>query len=133
MIRVEKIGQYWDVHMRLEEPKKEFGLVCAAYLKIFKAEELKKIIDGAISVCEEIYDMGSKQTKLFFLRFTHLMELEGTNLETLITELKLTKSDVLDIKNGVIPSTQALAKIAKRFGVSQEYLFGTDETDQRTN
>lgn len=123
MIRVEKIGQCWDVQMRVEEPAKEFALVAAAMMKIMPPECLIKLIEGAKNMSSEIIDLDSEQNKIFFLRLAHLLEINRLNLKDLCQELQLPKDDCEDLKAGAIPSIEGIEKIAKRLGVSQDYLF----------
>ena len=123
MIRVEKIGHAWDVQMRVEEPAKEFALVAAAMMRVLPPECLIKLIEGAKNMSSEIIDLDSEQNKIFFLRLAHLLEINRLNIKGLCQELTLSKDDCDDLKAGAIPSIEAVEKIAKRFGVSQEYLF----------
>ena len=123
MIRVEKIGQCWEVHMRYEDPAKEFALVAAAMMKVMPAECLIKLIEGAKNMSAEVLDLDKEQNNIFFLRLSHLLEINRLNLKGLCQELQLSKDDCEDLKAGVIPSIEGIEKIAKRFGVSQGYLF----------
>lgn len=123
MIRVEKIGQCWEVHMRYEDPAKEFALVAAAMMKVMPAECLIKLIEGAKNMSAEVLDLDKEQNNIFFLRLSHLLEINRLNLKGLCQELQLSKDDCEDLKAGVIPSIEGIGMIAKRFGVSQGYLF----------
>lgn len=123
MIRVERIGHAWDVQIRVEDPAKEFALVAAAMMKVMPPECLIKLIEGAKNMSSEIIDLDSEQNKIFFLRLAHLLEINRLNIKGLCQELTLSKDDCDDLKAGAIPSIEAVEKIAKRFGVSQEYLF----------
>ena len=123
MIRVEKIGHAWDVQMRVEEPAKEFALVAAAMMKVMPAECLIKLIEGAKNMSSEIIDLDKEQTNIFGLRLAHLLEINRMNLKGLCQELQLSKEDCEDLKAGTIPSIEGIEKIAKRFGVSKDYLF----------
>ncbi len=123
MIRVEKIGHAWDVQMRVEEPAKEFALVAAAMMRVLPPECMIKLIEGAKNMSSEIIDLDSEQNKIFFLRLSHLLEINRLNLKGLCQELQLSKDDCEDLKAGAIPSIEGIEKIAKRFGVSQDYLF----------
>ena len=123
MIRVEKVGHCWDVQMRVEDPANEFALVAAAMMKVMPAECLIKLIEGAKNMSSEIIDLDKEQTNIFGLRLAHLLEINRMNLKGLCQELQLSKEDCEDLKAGAIPSIEGIEKIAKRFGVSQDYLF----------
>ena len=123
MIRVEKIGHCWDVQMRFEDPAKEFALVAAAMMKVLPPECMKHLIEGAKNMKSEIIDLDKEQANIFGLRLAHLLEINRMNLKDLCQELQLSPGDREDLKAGVIPSIEAIGMIAKRFGVSQGYLF----------
>lgn len=123
MIRVEKIGHCWDVQIRCEDPAKEFALVAAAMMKVLPPECMIHLIEGAKNMKTEIIDLDKEQTNIFGLRLAHLLEINRMNLKGLCQELQLSKEDCEDLKAGAIPSIEGIEKIAKRFGVSQDYLF----------
>lgn len=123
MIRVEKIGHCWDVQMRFEEPAKEFALVAAAMMRVLPPECMIKLIEGAKNMSAEVLDLDKEQSNIFFLRLSHLLEINRLNLKGLCQELQLSKEDCEDLKARAIPSIEGIEKIAKRFGVSQDYLF----------
>ena len=123
MIRVEKIGHCWDVQMKCQDPAKEFALVAAAMMKVLPPECMIHLIEGAKNMKSEIIDLDKEQNKIFFLRLAHLLEINRLNFKGLCQELQLPKDDCEDLKAGVIPSIEGIEKIAKRFGVSQGYLF----------
>lgn len=123
MIRVEKIGHCWDVQMRVEDPAKEFALVAAAMMRVLPPECMIKLIEGAKKMSPEVLDLDKEQNNIFFLRLSHLLELNRLNLKGLCQELQLSKDDCEDLKAGAIPSIESIEKIANRFGVSQDYLF----------
>lgn len=123
MIRVEKIGHCWDVHMKIEDPAKEFALVAAAMMRVLPPEMMVSLIEGAKKMCPEVIDLDKEQNNIFFLRLSHLLEINRLNLKGLCQELQLPKEDCEDLKAGAIPSIEGIEKIAKRFGVSQGYLF----------
>lgn len=123
MIRVEIIGHCWDVQMRYEDPAKEFALVAAAMMRVLPPECMIKIIEGAKKMCPEVIDLDKEQKNTFFLRLSHLLEINRLNLKGLCQELQLSKDDCEDLKAGAIPSIEGIEKIAKRLGVSQSYLF----------
>lgn len=137
MIRVEKIGNCWDVQMRCVDPAKEFALVAASMMKVLPPECMIKLIEGAKNMKMEIIDLDKEQSNIFNLRLSHLLEINRMNLKGMCQELQLPKEDCEDLKAGVIPSIEAVDMIAKRFGVSQDYLFndyyGEKKTDQRTD
>lgn len=123
MIRVEKIGHCWDVQMKIEDPAKEFALVAAAMMRVLPPEMMVSLIEGAKKMCSEVIDLDKEQNNIFFLRLSHLLEINRLNLEGLCQELQLPKEDCEDLKAGAIPSIEGIEKIAKRFGVGQGYLF----------
>lgn len=123
MIRVERLGHCWDVQIRCDDPDKEFALVAAAMMKVIPPEKMVRIIAGAMKMSPEVIDMDKEQSKLFNLRLAHLLEINRMNLRGLCQELELPKEDCEDLEAGVIPSIEAVGKIAERFGVSQDYLF----------
>lgn len=123
MIRVERLGHCWDVQIRCDDPDKEFALVAAAMMKVIPPEKMVRIIAGAMKMSPEVIDMDKEQSKLFNLRLAHLLEINRMNLRGLCQELELPKEDCEDLEGGVIPSIEAVGKIAERFGVSQDYLF----------
>lgn len=123
MIRVEKIGHCWDVQMKIEDPAKEFALVAAAMMRVLPPEMMVSLIEGAKKMCSEVIDLDKEQNNIFFLRLSHLLEINRLNLNGLCQELQLPKEDCEDLKAGAIPSIEGIEKIAKRFGVSQGYLF----------
>lgn len=123
MIRVEKIGHCWDVQMKIEDPAKEFALVAAAMMRVLPPEMMVSLIEGARKMCPEVIDLDKEQNNIFFLRLSHLLEINRLNLKGLCQELQLPKEDCEDLKAGAIPSIEGIEKIAKRFGVRQGYLF----------
>ena len=123
MIRVEKIGHCWDVQMKIEDPAKEFALVAAAMMRVLPPEMMVSLIEGAKKMCSEVIDLDKEQNNIFFLRLSPLLEINRLNLKGLCQELQLPKEDCEDLKAGAIPSIEGIEKIAKRFGVSQGYLF----------
>lgn len=123
MIRVERLGHCWDVQIRCDDPDKEFALVAAAMMKVIPPEKMIRLIAGAVKMSPEVIDMDKEQSKLFNLRLAHLLEINRMNLRGLCQELELPKEDCEDLEGGVIPSIEAVGKIAERFGVSQDYLF----------
>lgn len=123
MIRVERLGYCWDVQIRCDDPEKEFALVAAAMMKVIPPEKMIRLIAGAVKMSPEVIDMDKEQSKIFNLRLAHLLEINRMNLRGLCQELELPKEDCEDIETGVIPSIEAIGKIAKRFGVTQDYLF----------
>ena len=123
MIRVERVGHCWDVQMRWEDPAKEFALVAEAMMRVLPPECMIKLIEGAKNMCPEVLDLEKEQNNIFFLRLAHLLEINRLNIKGLCQELTLSKDDCDDLKAGAIPSIEAVEKIAKRFGVSREYLF----------
>lgn len=123
MIRVEKIGHCWDVQMKIEDPAKEFALVAAAMMRVLPPEMMVSLIEGAKKMCSEVIDLDKEQNNIFFLRLSHLLEINRLNLKGLCQELQLPKEDCEDLKAGAIPSIEGIEKIAKRFGVNQGYLF----------
>lgn len=123
MIRVERLGHCWDVQIRCDDPDKEFALVAAAMMKVIPPEKMVRIIAGAMKMSPEVIDMYKEQSKIFNLRLAHLLEINRMNLRGLCQELGLPKEDCEDLESGVIPSIEAIDKIAKRFNVSQDYLF----------
>lgn len=123
MIRVERIGQNWDVQIRVDRPEREFALVAAAMMKVIPPERMIQLIRSAERMSTEVIDLNKEQSKLFKLRLAHLLEIYGMNLESLCYELQLQLEDCEDLKSGAIPSLEAIDKIANRFNVSQDYLF----------
>lgn len=123
MIRVERLGHCWDVQIRCDDPDKEFALVAAAMMKVIPPEKMIRLIAGAVKMSPEVIDMDKEQSKIFNLRLAHLLEINRMNLRGLCQELELPKEDCEDLEGGVIPSIEAVGKIAERFGVSQDYLF----------
>lgn len=137
MIRVEKIENAWDVQMKVEKPAEEFALVAAAMMRVLSPETMIEIIEGAKKLCPEIINIDKHENSMFFLRLSHLLEINRLNLKGLCQELQLPKEDYEDLNDGIIPSIEAVDKIAKRFAVSQDYLLGDimekNETDKRTD
>lgn len=123
MIRVEKIGQNWDVQIRVDRPEREFALVAAAMMKVIPPERMIQLIRSAERMCTEVIDLDKEQSKLFNMRLTHLLEIYGMSIKGLCQELGLPKEDCEDLESRVIPSLEAIDKIANRFCVSQDYLF----------
>lgn len=123
MIRVEKVGHCWDVQIRCEDPAKEFALVAAAMMGVLHPECMIKLIEGAKTMCPEVLDLDKEQNNMFFLKLSHLLEINRLNLKGLCQELQLSKEDCEDLKAGAIPSIEGIEKIAKRFEVSRDYLF----------
>ena len=133
MIRVEKIGQCWDVQMKCDAPAKEFALVAAAMMRILPPECMIKLIEEAKNMKTEIIDMEKEQSNIFSLRFAHLLEINRMNLKGLCQELQLPKEDCEDLAAGTIPSIEAVEMISKRFGVSQDYLFNNYYGEKTTD
>lgn len=123
MIRVEKIGRNWDVQIRVDSPEREFALVAAAMMKVIPSERMIQLIRSAERMCHKVIDLDKEQNKLFNMRLAHLLEIYGMNIKGLCQELGLPKEDCEDLESGVIPSIEAIDKIANRFCVSQDYLF----------
>lgn len=124
MIRVEKIEHTWDVQMKVENPAEEFCLVAAAMMRVLSPETMIEIIERAKKLCPEIINLDKHENSMFFLRLSHLLEINRLNLKGLCQELQLSKDDYEDLNDGIIPSIEAVEKIAKRFAVSQDYLLG---------
>lgn len=133
MIKIEELGQTWNIHIRAEQPAQEFALVVCGLMKYLKPEEMHRIIDQAIEHQEEFDSITRQQLSLFNLRLSHLMELHGTNLKELIKDVEMTEGDAYDITHGSAPSLDCIQKICKRFGVDKDYLFKAYETDCGTD
>lgn len=123
MIRIEELGQAWNVHIRVKDPAKEFALVVCGLMKFLDPEDMHKIIDTAKEHQDEFNDMTNKQLSLFHLRLAHLMEIHGTNLKQLIKELNISEADAYDLLNGSAPSMDCIHEICEKLSVDDDYLF----------
>lgn len=68
---------------------------------------------------------------MFYERFTALCAQRNLSVTTVLKELGLSPSKGTQWKNGTMPSSKNLAKIAEYFNVSVDYLLGQDEIKKR--
>ena len=130
MIRVEKIGNTWDVQVRDDDLKKEFALVAAVVMKKLTLEETLDLVRKAAGHVEDYIETNDRQSKIFQRRFAHLMELNSFCLDDMARAWRIPDEDVVDIRQGAIPSTETLRKLAQIFHVDVRYFFGVEnETD----
>jgi hypothetical protein len=136
MIRVERVGKNgWDVQVIDDSIRTEFSLVAAAVMRIVPKEEMIELVRKAAEHTNEMMQLNDKQSKLFYRRLFHQLELKNMTFQDLMQELgPLSLEDQADIQCGAIPSLETVRKIAKRFGVTECYLFGAENgADQRTD
>lgn len=130
MIRVERVDNGWEIQVRDDDLRKEFGLVAAACMRRIPKEEMLELVRKAADHVDEVMEMDNKQSKLFQRRFWHLMEINGYILEDMARAWNFPQEDVEDIKNGAIPSKETLLKMTVIFHVDIKYFFGVEnETD----
>lgn len=130
MIRVERVEKGWEIQVRDDDLRKEFGLVAAACMRRIPIEEMIELVRKAADHVDEVMEMDKKQSKLFQRRFWHLMEINGYILEDVARAWNFPQEDVEDIKNGAIPSKETLLKMTVIFHVDIKYFFGVEnETD----
>lgn len=130
MIRVERVEKGWEIQVRDDDLRKEFGLVAAACMRRIPIEEMLELVRKAADHVDEVMEMDKKQSKLFQRRFWHLMEINGYILEDMARAWNFPQEDVEDIKNGAIPSKETLLKMTVIFHVDIRYFFGVEnETD----
>lgn len=130
MIRVERVDNGWEIQVRDDDLRKEFGLVAAACMRRIPIEEMLELVRKAADHVDEVVEMDNKQSKLFQRRFWHLMEINGYILEDMARAWNFPQEDVEDIKNGAIPSKETLLKMTVIFHVDIKYFFGVEnETD----
>lgn len=130
MIRVERVEKGWEIQVRDDDLRKEFGLVAAACMRRIPIEEMLELVRKAADHVDEVMEMDNKQSKLFQRRFWHLMEINGYILEDMARAWNFPQEDVEDIKNGAIPSKETLLKMTVIFHVDIKYFFGVEnETD----
>lgn len=130
MIRVERVDNGWEIQVRDDDLRKEFGLVAAACMRRIPIEEMLELVRKAADHIDEVVEMDNKQSKLFQRRFWHLMEIHGYILEDMARAWNFPQEDVEDIKNGAIPSKETLLKMTVIFHVDIKYFFGVEnETD----
>ena len=130
MIRVEKIGNGWDVQVRDDDLKKEFALVAAVVMKKLSLDETLDLVRKAAGHVEDYVETNDRQSKIFQRRFAHLMELNAYCLADMARAWDIPPEDVRDIRDGVIPSTETLRKLAQIFKVDVRFFFGVEnETD----
>jgi len=63
----------------------------------------------------------------FFEQFSRLANGRGLSVNAVAKELKLSSASVTAWKNGTMPNTSALEKLAEYFNVSIDYLLGRTE------
>ena len=130
MIRVERVDNGWEIQVRDDDLRKEFGLVAAACMRRIPKEEMLELVRKAEDHVEKVMEMDNKQSKLFQRRFWHLMEINGYILEDMARAWNFPQEDIEDIKNGAIPSKETLLKMTVIFHVDIKYFFGVEnETD----
>ena len=130
MIRVERVDNGWEIQVRDDDLRKEFGLVAAACMRRIPMEEMLELVRKAADHVDEVMEMDNKQSKLFQRRFWHLMEINGYILEDMARAWNFPQEDIEDIKNGAIPSKETLLKMTVIFHVDINYFFGVEnETD----
>lgn len=130
MIRVERIRGGWDVQVRDDDLRKEFALVAAVVMRKLSLEETLELVKRAADHVDEYKETNDKQSKIFIRRFAHLMELNSFCLADMARAWGIPDDDVQDIKDGLIPSTETLRKLAQIFHVDERYFFGVEnETD----
>lgn len=130
MIRVERIGDTFDVQIRAEKNGdiiKEYSLITMALMNEVPIERLHAVFMGCTEHKGEIKELHEKQAKAFNLRLMHILELNSLTIDELCREIQLSDHDREDLKGGTIPSVEGLDKISKRFGLSIEYLLGADK------
>lgn len=64
---------------------------------------------------------------IFFTRFQALCKQHKTSVNAVARELGASSGSVTAWKNGTVPRSTTLAKIAEYFGVTADYLLGSDE------
>lgn len=69
---------------------------------------------------------------MFFDTVTRLCQEKGITITALANELHISKSNVTNWKNGSIPKSDKVAKIAKYFNVSTDYLLGVEGEQKNT-
>ena len=130
MIRVDRVDNGWEIQVRDDDLRKEFGLVAAACMRRIPKEEMLELVRKAADHVDEVMEMDNKQSKLFQRRFWHLMEINGYILEDMARAWNFPQEDIEDIKNGAIPSKETLLKMTVIFHVDIRYFFGVEnETD----
>lgn len=67
---------------------------------------------------------------MFFVRLQELCNNKGINVTNLALELGISRSNVTNWKNGSIPKSDKIQKIAEYFNVSADYLLGDTDTMQ---
>lgn len=130
MIKVENIGDAIDVQIRPEKNGniiKEYALITMALMNEVPIEELHAVFMRCIEHKGEIKELHEKQAKAFNLRLMHILELNSLTIDELSKEIQLSDHNREALKGGTIPSIGGLNKIAKRFGLSIEYLLGADK------
>lgn len=130
MIRVEKIGDAFDVQIRVEEYGniiKEYALITMALMNEVPFEKLHAVFMRCAAHKGEIKELHEKQAKAFNLRLMHILELNSLTIDELFREIHFSDQDKEDLKAGTIPSIEGLDKIVKRFGMSVEYFLGADK------
>lgn len=130
MIRVEHIGDTFDVQIRAEKNGdiiKEYSLITMALMNEVPIEILHAVFIKCTEHKGKIKELHEKQAKAFNLRLMHILEIMSLTIDELSKEIQLSDQDREDLKGGAIPSIEGLNKIAKSFGLSVEYLLGADK------
>lgn len=63
---------------------------------------------------------------MFYEMVLNLCKQKGIAMTSLTSELKISKSNVTNWKNGSVPKSDKLSQIADYFGVSTDYLLGKE-------
>lgn len=70
---------------------------------------------------------------MFYSRLKEICEEKNTNVTTLLKNLNLSSGNLSKWKNGGVPKSETISKIAEYLGVSVDYLLGYTPDKQQSN
>lgn len=125
MLKIERIDGAMDVSLRgePEELTKEWTLLTSALLTKVPVCILENMLKVAAKNAKSVEAIDGQQSTQFKNRLAHLMESKGWSLAEIFLATGISKADQEDVKEGTIPSTDGLRRIAKLFDVKPEYFW----------
>lgn len=133
MLKVEKIEGIYDVTLRgePEEQAKEWAVLTSGLLCNVPLSTLENLLKVAAKKSKEMQTINNQQSTQFSNRLAHLIETKGWSLAEVFVATGISKEDQEDVKDGILPSTDGLRRIAKLLDVKPEYFW--EQTKSETD
>lgn len=125
MLKIVNIEGVFDVTLRGEpnEQAKEWAVLTSSLLCNVPLSTLENLLKVAAKKSREMQTINNQQSTQFSNRLAHLIETKGWSLAEVFVATGISKEDQEDIKDGILPSTDGLRRIAKLFDVKLEYFW----------